>query len=141
MGNEEGEPVESKEVNEEKTKETIEETKIKVDKKSMTVKEYFSKKKRESFMSFRCKKEILEDAEDIEPSKVDDDLVVQSDDQMDDACNLFSQAKMMGETMSAFNRIETLNALRDTTEPFLGTDEFGNVKTYNTNGDWKKCLR
>ena len=133
--------MESKEVNEEETNDEVEETKTIIEKKRLTVQDYFSKKKKESFVNFRCEKEMLKDEEDIELSKVDDALVVQSDDQMEDECNLFSQAKLMGETVSAFNRSDTINALKDTTKPFLGTNELGQVRTFNTNGDWKKCLR
>ena len=133
--------MESKEVNEEETNDEVEETKTIIEKKRLTVQDYFSKKKKESFVNFRCEKEMLKDEEDIELSKVDDNSVVQSDDQMEDECNLFSQAKLMGETVSAFNRSDTINALKDTTKPFLGTNELGQVRTFNTNGDWKKCLR
>ena len=39
-----------------------------------------------------------------------------------------------------FGRKKTLETLKTTNHPFLGTDENGKLKTFNTNNDWRKYL-
>jgi len=40
-----------------------------------------------------------------------------------------------------FNREQTIEALVNTTKPFLGTNSYGKIVTFNANGDWQKYLR